>query len=72
MIQPGKIVKALSELHHGDWKTASVFPDRYPPIPEGTEVEVIKTWNNFYGEWIRVKGPNGSHYDVEEDKLESV
>lgn len=59
-------------VNHGDWKTASVFPDRYKPIPENTEVKVIRTWSNCYGLWVRVEGPNGSHYDVREDDLHKV
>lgn len=66
----GDIAKAKKELQHGDWKTASVFPDRYKPVPASTEVEVVRTWINCYGKWVRVKGPNGSSYDVREEDLE--
>ena len=70
--KPEQKVRALDELHHGDWKTVAVRPGSYPPIPKGTEIEVIKTWYNFYGKWVGVKGPNGSQYDVREDELEET
>ena len=68
----GDKVKALKMLHHGDWKTVSVFPDRYIPVPASTEVTVIRTWINCYGKWVRVEGPNGNHYDVREEDLQLI
>ena len=57
------------DASHGDWKTASVHPDRWPTLKAGTEVEFINEWENFYGRWVRVRGPNGSEYDIEPNRL---
>jgi hypothetical protein len=65
----GQKVILKRAVSHGDWKTASVFPDRYPTLEKGTEVEVVKVWSNFYGTQVRVKEPNGRIYDIEENRL---
>lgn len=55
----------LKVLGHNDWKTASVFPERWPLIEGGSKVEIISEWSNFYGRQLRIKGPNGEKYDVD-------
>lgn len=60
------------DVNHGDWKTVSVFPELYPTLKQGTLVEVIKEWTNFYGLWITVKAPSGQTYDVEPNKLKII
>lgn len=55
---------------HGDWKTATVFPDRWPTLPIGTKVKFVKRWLNFYGVQIRVDAPNGATYDLDPDCFE--
>lgn len=69
---PGEKVKTKCYVTHGDWKTLAVFPDRWPIIPEETEVEFIKEWVNCYGNQATIKGPNGSIYDVSPNKLEKI
>ena len=68
----GEKVKTKCSVSHGDWKTASVFPGRWPVIPADIEVEFIREWVNFYGHQVTIKGPNGSLYDVSPDKLEKI
>lgn len=63
-------VKILSDTEHGDWKTRSVFPERWPTLKKGTEVEFLYKWNNLYGTWIAVKGENGKIYDIDPRDIE--
>lgn len=39
-----------------------------PKIPEGTEVEIIKEWNNFYGIYYRVVY-DGKEYDIKRGEI---
>ena len=62
----------LKDQGHADWKTVLVFPEKYPTLKKGTQVEFIKEWSNFYGKWARVKTEDGTTYDVEPDSLGSL
>lgn len=69
MFKKGQKFILKQSVSHGDWKTASVHPEKYPVLKKGTEVVVEKVWVNFYGTQVRVKTPNGSYYDIEESRL---
>lgn len=58
-----------TDVSHGDWKTALVFPDRYPILKAGEVVEFVKEWSNFYGVWAEVNAANGSTYDIPPEAL---
>lgn len=64
--------EAVVPLDHGDWKTASVHPDRWPTIKAGTVVEEVGRWTNCYGQWVKIIGPNGEKYDVRPSDLHST
>lgn len=66
----GQRLVLKEDAGHGDLKTASVFPQRWPTLKKGTEVTFVKTFWNFYGDWVTVKAPNGEWYDVEPRKVE--
>lgn len=51
-------VKATKKLSDGDWKTQSVRSE-FMGMNEGQEGEVIEIFNNFDGQWCRVKHDNG-------------
>ena len=65
-----RTVVALKELHDGDWKTVSVRPSEWPPIPAGTRCRFVEEWSNLYGRWVRIIGPNGNKYDVKPTDVE--
>lgn len=67
-----KKVRIIEPADHGDWKTALVRPDKWPTLKPGIEVELIKTWDNFYGRWFKVKTDNGTIYDIETWKAEQI
>lgn len=58
--------------NHGDWKTASVRPNSWPILPQGTRVTKVGEFQNYYGLFYKVLAPNGETYDIEEYKLEPV
>lgn len=62
-------LKIRYDAEHQDWKTRAVFPERWPTLKAGETVEFVKEWNNFYGRWAEVIGPNGSHYDIDPKAL---
>lgn len=66
-----KTLKLKKTGHHGNFKSVAVFPDRWPPIESGTEVTLVKVWANLYGIQVRVKGPNGNHYDIDPECFEN-
>ena len=51
----------LQEIFDEDWKTQ--LAQGYPPIPKGEKVLYIKTFQNCYGEYIRIKW-NNNYYDT--------
>ncbi len=57
---------------HGDWKTASVRPGKWPLLKVGDKVELIERWQNFYGNQAKVKGPNGEIYDIPAENIREV
>lgn len=62
----------LEDVDHADWKTASVHPDRWPTLKKGTHVTLLERWSNYYGNWLKVQGPNGSKYDISPAKVKPV
>jgi hypothetical protein len=64
----GEVVITLDPIHHADFKTASVFPDRYPTIPAQSEVEIVGWMQNLYGVHVKVRH-NRNIYDVEVNRL---
>lgn len=52
-----------------DWKTASALGIK--PIPKGTVVEVIGTFQNYYGNYIKVKY-NGYTYYTKAEYLDKI
>ena len=59
----------LQKIFDEDWKTQ--LAQGYPPIPKGEKVLYIKTFNNCYGKYIRVKW-NNILYDTVLWKLKEV
>ena len=55
------IVETVCDAQHGDWKTA--YAKDIKPIPKGTQLRVVKIWNNFYGKWVQVLY-GGRRYDL--------
>lgn len=52
LVAVGSVVKTVTKVHDGDWKTAIV--KRHPSIPSDTELIVTDILLNFYGLWIMV------------------
>ena len=63
------VVETICDAEHGDWKTAMVR--NIPKIPKGTQLEVTKVWQNFYGVWVEVNY-GGRHYDISPRQLKYV
>ena len=59
----------LQEIFDEDWKTQ--LAQGYPPIPKGEKVLYIKTFQNCYGEYIRIKW-NNNYYDTVLWKIRKV
>jgi len=59
----------LQKIFDEDWKTQ--LAQGYPPIPKGKKVLYIKTFKNFYGEYIRIKW-NNTYYDTVPWKLKEI
>ena len=59
----------LQEIFFVDLKTQ--LTQEYPPIPKGEKVLYIKTFNNCYGEYIRIKW-NNILYDTVSWKLKKI
>ena len=51
----------LQEIFDEDWKTQLI--QDYPNIPKNEKVLYIKTFQNCYGEYIRIKW-NNNYYDT--------
>ena len=64
----GEHITFDTDVSHGDWKTTLVFPDRWPKIAKGTEVEVVGHMQNLYGVHIKVKHKD-SVYDVPVNRI---
>lgn len=65
----GKDVYLAEDASHGDWKTASVRPGRWPTLGKGSKVRVKDIWSNFYGRQVRVISDSGELYDIEPNKI---
>ena len=52
--------KTNRNIEDEDWKTALALGIK--PIPKGTVVEVIGTFNNFYGNFVKVKYQGYTYY----------
>ena len=63
------VVETICDAEHGDWKTA--LAHNIPKIPKGTQLEVNKAWQNFYGVWVEVNYA-GRHYDLSPRQLKYV
>lgn len=59
----------LQKIFDEDWKTQ--LRQGYPPIPKGEKVLYIKTFQNYYGEYIRIKW-NNHYYDTTSGKIRKV
>ena len=59
----------LQKIFDEDWQTQLV--QGYPPIPKGEKVLYIKTFKNYYGEYIRIKW-NNNYYDTVSWKIRKV
>lgn len=59
----------LQEISDEDWETQ--LAQGYPNIPKGEKVLYIKTFRNFYGEYIRIKW-NNNYYDTVSWKLKRI
>jgi hypothetical protein len=64
-LQKGDELVLTEAGHHGDWKTASIFPDRWPALPVGEVVIFERQFTNFYGRWFTVVTKGGKSYDLE-------
>lgn len=66
-----KPYKAITNtvIQDEDWKTASALGIK--PIPKGTIVDVIGTFQNFYGNYTKVKYQGYTYYTKAEylDKI---
>ena len=58
---------ARRELSDHDWKTQ--IAKKYPNIPRGSKVELMRHVDNLYGSFVRVRW-NGNIYDVHMYDLE--
>jgi hypothetical protein len=67
----GDLVEFDRDVDHGDWKTASVRPNRWPTIKKGTQYEVVGFYDNFYGQHVRVKHATDT-YDIEMHRIIKV
>lgn len=67
----GELVTVNTNCEHGDWKTASVFPKKWPTIPKGTKVKVVRIFLNLYGLFVCVEH-NGQVYDIEDRFIEGL
>ena len=63
------VVETICDAEHGDWKTA--LAHNIQKIPKGTQLEVNKVWQNFYGVWVEVNY-EGRHYDLSPRQLKYV
>ena len=63
------VVETICDAEHGDWKTA--FAHNISNIPKGTQLEVKKVWQNFYGVWVEVNY-GGRNYDISPRQLKYV
>ena len=59
----------LQKIFDEDWQTQ--LAQGYPPIPKGEKVLYIKTFQNCYGEYIRIKW-NNNYYDTVLWKIRKV
>ena len=59
----------LQEIFDEDWKTQLI--QGYPNIPKNEKVLYIKTFQNCYGEYIRIKW-NNHYYDTVSWKIRKV
>ena len=64
----GEIIQFDRDVDHGDWKTASVRPGKWPTIPKGTKVKMLGHMLNCYGLHLRVEHA-GQEYDIEAHRL---
>jgi len=65
MPKVGDVLELIEDADHGDWKTVSVRPEKYPTLKQGTKVFFLERFNNFYGLWITVETECGGTYDIE-------
>ena len=59
----------LQEIFDEDWKTQLI--QDYPNIPKNEKVLYIKTFQNCYGEYIKIKW-NNNYYDTVSQKIREV
>ena len=61
--------KTNRNIEDEDWKTAVALGIK--PIPKGAIVEVIGTFNNYYGSFIKVRYQGYTYYTKKEyiDKI---
>lgn len=59
----------LQEIFDEDWKTQLI--QDYPNIPKNEKVLYIKTFQNCYGEYIKIKW-NNNYYDTVSWKIRKV
>ena len=69
LLDDKSVVETVCDAEHGDWKTA--LAHNIPKIPKGTQLEVKKVWQNFYGVWVEVNY-EGRHYDISPRQLKYV
>ena len=72
ILKPGMRLVLAEDCEHGDYKTASVRKDKWPTLKKGTEVVLIKMWENLYGIQCRIRAPSGELYDIEPRKIECI
>jgi hypothetical protein len=69
-IVPNLPVKTIRPTGHGDMKSVWARPNQWPIIPKGTSLKVKEVWDNLYGRWLKVVGPNGEEYDIDPRDVE--
>lgn len=60
----GDKLMLLEDTEHGDWKTAIVFPNRWPMLKKGTIVFFQEIFVNCYGRYFTVLTKKGRSYDI--------
>jgi hypothetical protein len=62
-------MRTTKDCWHGHWFDVMHFPKRFPQLLKGTEVELIERFQNFKGDWVRVKTPSGEIYQLKESEV---
>ena len=65
-----KEIILTEDVRHGDFKTVSIKPEKYPVLKAGMTVKYVRNFINFYGHYVTVEDENGQTHDINEEQLE--